>query len=131
VTSSHQGVEVETASSSEPDGGFVVVWSHVFDFSKLSVFGRHFSRSGAPTADEFRVDSATTTLGTFPFPAVAGDGAEFIVVWMQKDGSDYGVFARRYGASRVPGDVNGDGKVDVADVFQLINFLFAGGQPPK
>jgi virginiamycin B lyase len=31
----------------------------------------------------------------------------------------------------VPGDVNGDGKVDVSDVFSLINFLFAGGPSPK
>jgi virginiamycin B lyase len=30
----------------------------------------------------------------------------------------------------VPGDVNGDGGIDVADVFYLINFLFAGGPPP-
>jgi parallel beta-helix repeat protein len=29
------------------------------------------------------------------------------------------------------GDVNGDGVVDVADVFYLINFLFAGGPVPK
>jgi hypothetical protein len=28
------------------------------------------------------------------------------------------------------GDVNGDGIVDVQDVFYLINFLFAGGPPP-
>jgi hypothetical protein len=28
------------------------------------------------------------------------------------------------------GDVNGDGAVSVADVFYLINFLFAGGPPP-
>ena len=28
------------------------------------------------------------------------------------------------------GDVNGDGAVDVADVFFLINALFAGGPPP-
>src|SRR5262249_35094440 len=27
----------------------------------------------------------------------------------------------------VPGDMNGDGNVDVADVFHLINYLFAGG----
>jgi virginiamycin B lyase len=30
-----------------------------------------------------------------------------------------------------PGDANGDGNVDVADVFYLINFLFAGGPDPK
>jgi virginiamycin B lyase len=34
-------------------------------------------------------------------------------------------------ALSVPGDTNGDGHVDVADVFYLINFLFAGGAPPK
>jgi streptogramin lyase len=28
------------------------------------------------------------------------------------------------------GDVNGDGKVDIADVFYVINFLFAGGPAP-
>ncbi len=30
-----------------------------------------------------------------------------------------------------PGDVNADGKIDVADVFYLINFLFAGGLAPQ
>jgi hypothetical protein len=29
-----------------------------------------------------------------------------------------------------PGDVNGDGQVNVADVFYLINYLFAGGPAP-
>jgi hypothetical protein len=29
-----------------------------------------------------------------------------------------------------PGDVNADGKIDVVDVFYLINFLFAGGPAP-
>jgi streptogramin lyase len=31
----------------------------------------------------------------------------------------------------ISGDVNGDGLVDVLDVFYLINFLFAGGPAPK
>jgi len=30
-----------------------------------------------------------------------------------------------------PGDVDGNGSVDVSDVFYLINFLFAGGPAPK
>jgi streptogramin lyase len=30
----------------------------------------------------------------------------------------------------VPGDMNGDGSVNIADVFTLINFLFAGGPLP-
>ena len=32
---------------------------------------------------------------------------------------------------RFPGDVDGNGTVDVADVFYLVNFLFAGGPAPK
>jgi virginiamycin B lyase len=31
----------------------------------------------------------------------------------------------------IQGDVNDDGVVDIADVFYTINFLFAGGPPPK
>lgn len=33
-------------------------------------------------------------------------------------------------AAHVPGDVNGDGKLDVTDVFALINFLYAGASAP-
>ncbi|HNX50316.1 MAG TPA: hypothetical protein PKL08_09135 [Thermoanaerobaculaceae bacterium] len=29
-----------------------------------------------------------------------------------------------------PGDLNGNGAIDVQDVFYLINFLFAGGPAP-
>ena len=44
--------------------------------------------------------------------------------------------AKAYEAGEGPesaalGDVNGDTKTDVADVFSLINFLFAGGPAPK
>ena len=31
---------------------------------------------------------------------------------------------------RPPADANGDGKMDVSDVFYLIKDLFAGGPPP-
>jgi virginiamycin B lyase len=31
----------------------------------------------------------------------------------------------------VPGDANGDGAVDIADIFYLIQFLFAGGPAPQ
>jgi virginiamycin B lyase len=30
-----------------------------------------------------------------------------------------------------PGDVNGDGNVNVSDIFYLVNYLFAGGPAPK
>ena len=43
--------------------------------------------------------------------------------------NDGGVFGR-YVSVATPGDANGDGKVDVADVFWLINYLFVGGPVP-
>jgi len=35
-----------------------------------------------------------------------------------------------FGGSGLPGDANLDETVDIADVFYLINYLFAGGPPP-
>jgi virginiamycin B lyase len=53
-------------------------------------------------------------------------------------GPDGNVWMTFYGLNTIArfiptqhGDVNDDGKVDVADVFYLINFLFAGGPAPK
>jgi hypothetical protein len=42
---------------------------------------------------------------------------------------EYPVYGRL--EPRVAGDVNGDGSIDVSDVFYMINFLFAGGSYPK
>jgi hypothetical protein len=60
--------------------------------------------------------------------AISGD-AKTLLVGGNNDNSGVGaswVFMREC----LGGDINGDGSVTVADIFYLINFLFAGGPPP-
>ena len=65
------------------------------------------------------------------YAAVAGAAnGTFLVTWVSyggQDGDGRGVFGRRVCRK---GDANGDGLVTVADVFLLINFLFAAGPAP-
>src|SRR5436305_1399023 len=78
--------------------------------------------SGPPLGPPFLVDSDTASEQRSP--SVGAAAGAFVVAWNgQTDKSGYGIFAKRYPG---PGDINGDGKVDVLDVFYLINFLFAG-----
>ena len=58
--------------------------------------------------------------------------------WGIAVGADGSVWFTEYTTSKIgrlqlhpAGDVNGDGSVNVSDVFYLINFLFAGGPTPK
>ena len=75
---------------------------------------------GGPVIDHYPIPTANA----HPYGiAVAPDST----VWFTElDG-------QKIGRLRVKpfGDVNGDGVVDVSDVFYLINFLFAGGPPPQ
>jgi hypothetical protein len=112
-------------TAAAPDGGFVVAWTPQDD---KAVVARSFLASGAPAG-------ARSTVGTFsafffPNPAIGLDERRFVVAWVSPDSPYSGIHARLYRYGRTPGDVNGDGTVDVADVFYLINFLFAGGPAP-
>jgi hypothetical protein len=91
-----------------PDGGFVVVWEDLDvlppgngrDGSVSGVFGRRFDPSGTALASEFQV--STYTRGTQQQPALDMDGrGGFVVVWSSavQDGSDSGIFARRFDAA--------------------------------
>jgi hypothetical protein len=108
--------------------GFVVTWNS--GGKDALVFGRLLSTLATPLADEFAV--STNTAGQNFSGSVAGlQGRNYVVTWSNKpeDGDGRGVYARRFHA-RSNGDANGDGSVDIADVFYLINFLFASGPGP-
>jgi hypothetical protein len=85
-------------------GAFVIAWqSYGQDGSGYGIFGQRFNAAGVPQGSEFRANSYTT--GYQVLSDVAMDPAgNFVVAWAskQQDGSDYGIFARRFNSSGVP-----------------------------
>jgi hypothetical protein len=62
---------------------------------------RGVARAQAPIGGEFQVNTFTSNTQAYPSASAAGPG--FVVVWRsQQDGSDYGVFGRRYDSSANP-----------------------------
>jgi hypothetical protein len=87
-----------------PSGAFVVVWeSDNQDGSLTAVMGRRFDDAGAPLAGDFQVNTYTTGRQAAAAVAMLSDGG-FVVVWASngQDGSDSGIFQRRYDAAGVP-----------------------------
>lgn len=103
-TSGTQSIGSKKSILFEPTGGFVVVWnSQVQDGSMVGIFGRRFASSGAPTGGEFQVN--TYTPGSQASAMLVGRAAGgFLVLWssLGQDGSDAGLFARRYNSSGAP-----------------------------
>jgi phosphoheptose isomerase len=82
-------------------GNFVVAWSSAQDGSD-GIFARRFDPDGAPLAAEFQVNTYTTGPQLFPALAVSA-GGDFVVTWRStQDGSEYGVFARRFDVDGAP-----------------------------
>jgi Dockerin type I domain len=126
VNTTTTGLQAYPTLAIEPASGFVVVWATVTGDN--GIFAQRFTPSGVPFGPEFRVSSAKTF---FNYQSVAaGSRGDFVVAWYDGPASNYDVFGRRFGPICAHGDVNGDGSVTVADVFYLINFLFASGPAP-
>ena len=104
--------------------GVFVTWARYRGGTDYDIRGR------LVPGGEVRVNTYTTGKQVNPAVAALSTG-EFVVVWESQGqgGGTYGIYGQRF-SHRQNGDVNGDGKVDVADVFYLINFLFAGGPAP-
>src|SRR6185436_11311191 len=83
---------------------FVVVWeSYSVDGSLKGIAGRRYTNAGAPLGASFVVNSYTT--GHQEMPVVRYDaGGGFVVAWesLDQDGSNYGVYARRFTKAGAP-----------------------------
>ncbi|MCK4404033.1 MAG: tandem-95 repeat protein, partial [candidate division Zixibacteria bacterium] len=88
------------------------------------------SVAGAPPNSDF-VDSGNGG-GAFTFtPDSTQEDSVYLVSFIASDGSlaDTQIVVMHV-ISYIPGDVNGDGGVDLGDVVYLLNYLFRGGSPP-
>jgi hypothetical protein len=133
------GAEISVATTSgggfprvayDPTGGFTVAWGGAFTSGVSDILAQRYAADGSPSGSTFRVSSYTNSANG---PAViASAPGRFVVAWRsyKQDGSKGGVYAQRFTLGCLPGDVNGDGSVGVADVFWLINALFASGPAP-
>lgn len=86
------------------NGGFVVTWqSRDQDGSGYGVYGQRYSFNGTPLGSEFRINSRRTGDQRDPSVSALNDGG-FVVIWESEDqdGSQYGVYGRRYDASGNP-----------------------------
>jgi hypothetical protein len=114
-----------------PDSDFVIVWQELQgggDPSGYAVLGRRYAPDGSALDAPFRVNTSTAANQYHPAIASRPRGS-FVVVWQSYQGvaSQNDIFAQRYCLN---GDVDGSGTVDIADIFYLINYLFASGPPP-
>jgi hypothetical protein len=87
--------------ASAADGGFVVVWASQLQDGPSGgdgTFARRYDAAGN-AGPEFQVNQFTTSTQSYGAVAVTPDGG-FVVAWhsFNQDGSDLGIFARRYDA---------------------------------
>ena len=88
----------------DPDGNSVVAWASSFqDGDSWGIFAQRFDSAGAPVGEEFAVNTFTTDAQTLPEVAMDANG-DFVIVWMSnnQDGSNTGMFGRRFGSDGVP-----------------------------
>ncbi len=115
----------------DSSGNFTVVWnSRNQDGDQAGVYAQRYASSGAPVDGELKVNAYTTGNEVQARVAMPSVGW-FTVVWSStanQDGSGYGIFGRQF--CTLTGDADGDDAITVADVFYLINKLFAGGPSP-
>jgi hypothetical protein len=105
VNSSTANLQAYASVALDADGDFVVAWGAfgAQDGSERGVFARRFNSSGVPQGAEFQVNSYTP--GAQDIPSVSLDaGGGFVIAWTGyggQDGSDNGIFAKRFNAAGV------------------------------
>ena len=104
VNTQTAGSQSHPSIGSDSAGNFVVVWqSDLQDGAGYGVFGQRYASSGVPIGPEFRVNTHTTDVQSYP--SVAADvSGNFVVVWqsLNQDGYGYGVFGQRYASAGAP-----------------------------
>lgn len=102
VNTSNTAAKVATL----PNGGYLSIWGGSGSGDDPGIFGRFLTSSlNVLGSQEFRINQETNDIQNNPAFGVDSLG-NFVVTWQSfgQDGSDYGIFARRYNASGTPLD---------------------------
>jgi Ca2+-binding RTX toxin-like protein len=116
-------------------GGFVVAWeSDGHDGDGAGIYAQRFDVGGNAVGDELRINSGTDGDQREPDVAATSDGG-FVVTWKSNalDGSDSGVYAKRFGPDgattgglRLSGSASAD-RISITDSQQATEVLGLGG----
>jgi hypothetical protein len=109
--------------AADDNGGFVVVWhSAGQDGNGNGIFARRFDANGAAVAEEFMVNTYTSSSQAFPTLDLDANG-DFVVTWQSlgQDADTIGVFARRFTSAGSP----------LAAEFQVNNRTFGAQRYPR
>ena len=93
-----------SSASMDFDGDFVISWSSANqDGDGLGVYAQRFAADGTALGGEFRVNTFTADAQTGSSAAMDADG-DFVIAWASEgqDGSNFGVYAQRFGTSGSP-----------------------------
>ena len=95
------------ATAMDADGNYIIVWQGEGQGGDYDVFGQRYNADGTTAGAEFRVNTYTTSKQNAPTVAMDADG-DFVVAWQSsgQDGSNFGVFARRFQADGTALDAN-------------------------
>ncbi|MBL1199463.1 MAG: hypothetical protein FWK04_10315 [Nostoc sp. GBBB01] len=108
VNNANTTTQQTPAIAIDSDGDYVVIWESVAQddptqTNRTGLFGQRFTFSGTKVGSEFQVN--TVTNDNQGQPAVVYDPLSgFTVVWdsFGQDGSNYGVYSKRYNSAGVP-----------------------------
>ncbi len=90
------------------NGNIAVTWqSQSATADGWDIYGQRISAAGSKLGGEFRVNNSTSNIQISPHISADATG-NYVIVWQSylQDGSDYGVYARRYSAAGAALDGN-------------------------
>jgi hypothetical protein len=98
-TAGNQGIP---SVAMDANGNFVVTWiSDLQDGDNFGCYAQRYNAAGVPQGAEFRANTVTTGIQSYPVVAMDADG-DFVIAWENdQEGSGNGVYAQRYNAAGV------------------------------
>jgi len=86
------------------NGNFLIAWHSLGqDGSGWGIYAQRYDSAGNPIGSEFRVNTYTANDQANPSVAMDADG-NFVIAWVGnlQDGSEWGIYAQRYGSAGNP-----------------------------